>query len=88
MHTLYQIQVSYPRYDGKRAPWALNRHLCVYGKRANAVWAIEHCAGDQTLCGRSNTVRAIERCAGDRLMKTGSKKNYNRLHELMIQTKR
>jgi hypothetical protein len=41
-------------------------------------------ASDQMLCGRSNTIRAIEHCTGDQLMKTGSKKNYNRLHELMI----
>jgi len=30
----------------------------------------------------------MEHYRGDRLMKTGSKKNYNRLHELTIQTKR
>jgi hypothetical protein len=45
-------------------------------------------ASARMLCGRSNAVWALEHCAGARLMKTGSKKNYNRLHELMIQTKR
>jgi hypothetical protein len=62
--------------------------MMAFNRQGRSIAIYVFMASDRMLCGRSNTIRAIKHCTGDQLMKTGSKKNYNRLHELMIQTKR